>query len=775
MLYLDVETCGFHGPCVLIQYAIDDGEVILFNPWHSRIYEVLELLEWFTTHEVCAYNLVFDWFHVQQMYCTAQLLGMKYGMAEMMSDHIDDYAVLEEEARDGPCIKPKSALDLFLHARKTEYQAAMDRKDIAIRRIPVTLAQSLVDVLSKRVVLSDVYFARYKDPKRRWQIHPITDSVGNVIPDFVDIVLKFLPSTSLKALTQDALGKTAIQYGEVDLNIKVAETGYAPFATAPLVLKDGTVAKPRPGRWFGKWPQVLESFIAHWGYNDLAREYAADDIYNLRELREYFENPSAGDVDSILACQVASVRWRGFRIDREAITKLRDVKQKALDSVQLSYNSPKVCTQYLCEVLNATERLAIVRNGKITTKGVVLEELVKWKKAVTCDACYGAGCEKCNAGEVESDEPHPVAERARTLLDARHAKKEIENYNKLLLAGRFHVSNKIIGALSGRMSGADGLNAQGIKREKTIRGCFPLAWPGMQLDGGDFKSFEISIAVAAWPDPKIIEYLKQDRKFHGIFGIYLFPGHTYDEIVATAGLDGEKDLYGRSKNGVFAMMYGGEAYTLSNRVGIPEEDAEAAFAEFSKDFPVLAAERLKVIEPFKAITQEHIGARVDWKEPAEYVESLFGYRRYFTIENQIRKTLYKLAEKPPKEWYTNQTKVVRRDREQTATGATKSALFGAAFSIQGSIMRAAGNHRIQSTGAEITKRLQAEVWTIQPHGVHPWLVMPANFHDELMAPVVSSKSKELAGIVDNFVEGHKQFVPLLGIDWKADLDNWAGK
>jgi len=709
------------------------------------------------------------------MYTTAQLLGMRHGMDVLMVDHIDDYAVLEEEARDGPCLKPKSALDLFLHARKTEYQSCMDRKDIAIRRIPTPLAASLVDVLSKRVVLDDIYFARYADPKRRWQIRSILDSVGNIIPDFVDIVLKFNPSTSLKALASDALGKSAITFDEVGLDIKVAETGYAPYATAPIRLENGTVQRPRPGRWHGKWPQVIESFISHWGYNELARKYATEDILNLRELWSYFDCPPAGDVDSILAAQVASVRWRGLRIDRDAIQQLRDDKQAELDKVELSFNSPRVCTDYICEVLNEVERLAIIRNGKVTTKGVVLEELAKWKVTTTCETCYGIGCGLCTGGEIETDEPHPVAERARLLLDARHAKKEIENYEKLLLAGRFHVSNKIIGALSGRMSGADGLNSQGIKREKTIRRCFPLAWPGQQLDGGDFESFEVTIAVAAWPDPRLLEFLEQGKKFHGIFGVYLFPGKTYDDILATAGLGGEKDLYGRSKNGVFAMMYGGEAYTLANRVGIEEEAADKAFDEFSKDFPVLASERMKVIEPFRAMTQERIGARVDWREPAEYVESLFGYRRYFTLENKIRKVLYDLAEDPPKSWYSERIKVVRRDREQTAAGATKSALYGAAFAIQGAIMRAAGNHRIQSTGAEITKRLQAKCWDIQPCGVHPWRVMPANFHDELMAPVVPSESKCLQNIVGTFVEEHREYVPLLGIDWKVKLDNWADK
>ena len=56
----------------------------------------------------------------------------------------------------------------------------------------------------------------------------------------------------------------------------------------------------------------------------------------------------------------------------------------------------------------------------------------------------------------------------------KFAAKEIELYDKLLLAGKFHASFIVIGALSSRMAGADGLNAQGIKHTKEVRQMFPF-------------------------------------------------------------------------------------------------------------------------------------------------------------------------------------------------------------------------------------------------------------------------------------------------------------
>ena len=58
------------------------------------------------------------------------------------------------------------------------------------------------------------------------------------------------------------------------------------------------------------------------------------------------------------------------------------------------------------------------------------------------------------------------------------AAKEVELYKKLLLAGKFHASFVVIGTLSSRMAGADGLNPQGIKHAKDVRKMFPLVLGG---------------------------------------------------------------------------------------------------------------------------------------------------------------------------------------------------------------------------------------------------------------------------------------------------------
>lgn len=811
-----------------------DGEIHLYNVWNNPILETLQLIEIIASQTVVAFNLAFDWFHLCQTYTTLQLLGEKVGFDKWPEDYIEDYAILEPKARLGPCLKPAGALDLMLHARKGPYQSTMDRSDIRIRRVPTQLAQPLADKLGEMIPLKDVYFARFKDPKRRWQVYDIKDDLDEVIPDFKDVVLKFAPSSALKALANDALGVDTEKiklFTDIDLPKKVypVENGWAPFA----------MSVGRPGEWNGAWPDVIHHHIRHWGYNKFAREYATDDVKYLQGLYTFFEEPEPNDDDSILAASVAAVRWRGFSIDHEGLRALKVEKQKIVDGLGFNHNAHQVVRRYLEQVLSPTEATVMKDGkGKISTKGIILEEIASWKMETVCDTCMGMGTleemptsfdklrsekdsspcpAKCSDGLVKTDTPHPAAIRAQKVLDARRASKRIQLIDKLLIAGRFHASVKVIGTLSTRMSGADGMNPQGIPHDKVFRKLFWLADGGLVLCGGDFSGFEICLMDAAYNDPvlraKLLKKqpchkcklkgvvpskkdpsilvtcgecngtLETDTKIHALFGTYLFEseGLSYEDILATKGLPGEKDKYDRSKKGVYATAYGGESYTLQTRVGISAEDADKAFERWCKEHKVWGQERKKIFDMFCSMRQPGgLGTRVEWHEPADYIESMFGFRRYFTLENKICRALFHLAEDPPKEWTQLKISVVRRDRVQTACGALRSALFGAAFQVQAANMRAAGNHVIQSSGAQVTKMLQRKIWDLQPDGVDEWHVQPLNVHDEIMTPTLPRLVHKVTNIVDNFMEWLKKHVPLAEMDWSPQegeppLVSWAEK
>lgn len=761
-IYLDTETCSFHSVAVTIQYAIENGPVEVYDIWTHPIQETLDLIEMFCENEIIGFNLSFDWFHICKLYTIFDLYPNKTHFPEF---HIDDIAILEEQARfSNICLKPKSAFDVMLHARKTRYQSLMSRNDIRIRRIPTVLAWQLAEELEQRVKFDEIYFARAKDPDApRWKVYDIKMPDGTINIDFKDVVLKFKASSGLKNLYRHAFNITedVTRYADIEIDRKLFafDFGWAPYALAvcPRFEKTRTWTTTLKIGGHKKrvtaWPGVLRHHIEHWQTNLQARKYAADDvIYTRRLYVEHFNSPPVGDNDSLLACMVAAARWRGYSVDLDEIQRLRDAAQIKVKSTPMA---PAQAKAYVLAAMDTTERA--VASIQKSTKRIILEETAKWLN---------------DEGGL-----HLAAIRAREILDARQATKEIELYDKLLKAKRFHVAFKVTGALSSRMSGDAGLNAQGINHAKHIRKAFTLADSGVTtLNGGDFKGFEVSIAEKVFDDPVMHKDLVSGIKVHAIMGMQLFPGKTYEEIIASDGTKTPPDMYDIGKKGFFLKCYFGEAYTFHHKLGIDMEIAEQADKNFNRKYPKVKQFQDGIKADFCALTQPGgIGTKVEWRDPVEYSENIFGFRRYFMLENMVMKTLYQLAQNPPPSFKGVKVKVVRRERVQTAGGAVASALYGAAFGIQGANTRAGGNHKIQSVGAMILKRLQCAVWTLQPIGINPWIVQSFNAHDELMCPVACGHEPEVEKVVHAFVEDAKKDIPLLAIDWFVNIANWSEK
>ena len=202
------------------------------------------------------------------------------------------------------------------------------------------------------------------------------------------------------------------------------------------------------------------------------------------------------------------------------------------------------------------------------------------------------------------------------------------------------------------------------------------------------------------------------------------------------------------------MLYGGEAYTLATRLGVDLEAAEAGYQRFIRDFPVVGKKRREIFDKYQAVSQPGgLGSQVIWRDPADYVEEpILGHRRYFTLENRIEKVLFQLANRPPAHWSRLRLRVERSPgRLQTVCGALQSSLYGCVFQQQGSVQRAAANHEIQSAD-KTCKRLQRNIWGIQPSGVHEWLVQPLNCHDEVLTPTHPDYINKVRQVVDQTIK-----------------------
>lgn len=793
LLFIDSETCGLHSIMVLLQYAQDDGEIVLYNVWREPVGKTLDLLEWIATQTVVGFNLVFDWFHVAKLYTIWRLLPRDW----IPEQHIDEIALIEPQGQNGPCIKPVNACDLLLHSRKGPYQSLMARENIRIRRVPTALAYALAEELESRVELDGIYFARSADKDApRWNVYDIKKRDGEIDQHFKDVVLRFSPAGGLKFLAEHALGyspKFHFKDVEPDKSTYPKELGYAPIALAVSSLEKNWEVLDGEKLVGYAWPGVVQKHINHWADRADAREYARDDIVYTRALYKHFGSPEPGDDDSILACMVPVIRWRGFTLNLEGIKELLAKAEAVIATSPVNINKPNEVRRYIGECMDDTEKLILeesTKKAKLTAVSNMRVEVeiedeeddtgaeglqgLEVTEHEPCTKCDGKGCARCEDRGYLVPGPHPASRRAAEILEVKSAAKEVELYRKLLTAGKFHASFVIVGTLSSRMSGGDGLNAQGIKHAKEVRQMFPLAWDGYVLSGGDFDSFEVTLADAVYNDEGIRQILISGQKIHAYFAMCMYPGTTYSQIMESEG--SKFDMYTRGKSGIFGMIYGGDWTTLVKNFGIDKAVAQAAEAEFFRRFPGVPKARERVFDMFCSMRQpQGLGSAVIWQDPAECVESFLGFRRYFTLEKDICKTLFDLARKPPKNWKDCAVKVVRRDRVQTAGGAVASALYGAAFQIQAANMRAAANHEIQSPGAQITKALQRRIWDLQPAGVHDLKVAPMNIHDEIMCVNRPEMADAVVEVVRDTVESYRPKVPLIGMTWYKQMASWAGK
>lgn len=492
MFYWDTETCGLNGFVVLLQFAEDDGPVKLHDVWLKPVGDTLDLLaRTYANQDVCGFNWTFDAFHITKLFTTWRLLPTDW----IPLEHVDEIAIKEEQARRSDwCIKPKRCHDVFLHTRKGPYQSLMNRKPVVIRRVPSQLAWKVAEELEQRVQLNGIYFAgRSNDRLPKWSVDDSND------PAFKNISLKFHPKGGLKALAKHVLGiEDTVTYDQVDVpeyyrpnevpkgmeakgskgkpsKARRSKGGYAPFA----------LAVGSPGDWRGAWPQVIEHHIEHWAFNELARKYATSDVIYTRDLYKHFGSPEPGDDDSELAITVACCRWRGYSVDLE---KIKALKQEAQAAMQSTPQAPRQVKAYLYQVMDQEERATLDAG----TKKEVLEEI---SGKIDDHGEWSGGWTN------EANETHPAAIRSREVLSARRAKKELELYDKLLVAGWLHAGFKVIGAKSSRMSGSDDLNCQGIKKTRKVRECFPLTDSPYELWGADFTSFEVALAAAVYGDP----------------------------------------------------------------------------------------------------------------------------------------------------------------------------------------------------------------------------------------------------------------------------------
>jgi len=733
MIFLDTESCGLTGPCILIQYAEGDGLVKLHHVFRKPIRETLELIEYFCEHTggICGFNLVHDWFQLTKLY---NILRTSERYENAPTPELFAGRNSEDPYRDARryTIKPVKALDLFLHARKGPYQSLMERDDIKIKNVPIKMGTILCDILKDKFKLPLIYFKNAADPETaaQWKVDSID---GN--PDFVNVVLRFKPSMGLKALASEIFKTKQLDY-PIPKEFYPVENDYNPYTI--------------------EWKLIINEHIKFWWENKTALSYAEQDVVLLQRLWHTWGEPAAGDIDSKLACHVGGVRWHGFSIDKKIVIDKSIANYEYLKNIKINFDSHHAVKRWLLSVATEKEKILIRDTSKHTL-------------------------------EILSELNSEVSNRAKEIIHARKISKENDYLNKLLETSRFCPNFKIIGAKSGRMSGGfsdiqesnrsrGSLNPQGIKRDKDFRRIFMLSEDNESLSGGDFDAFEVTLADAVYQDKKLREDLQQGKSVHGVLGSMIYE-EDYDTIMASKGLSESENMYNPAKNSFFGLLYGAQEHKISETAKVDINQAKTAYKEFLERYPRVGTSRKLIFDAFCSMSQPNgLGTAVVWKEPAPFIETLLGFRRYFTLENQIVKVLFELAQNPPRQ-LENIGQCIRpkSERIQTYRGATMSSLYSCAFQIQARNMRAAANHVIQGTGAQINKELQGNIVDLSPSGISTELIKTLNIHDEVLVTHQSQYTNRIKEVVNRTIINFSKLVPLLKINWKTDMKSWAEK
>ncbi len=507
--FFDSETAGLHGVIVKMQWAFDDEDRQMMDAWLEPVSKSMALIERIVKGHVIAHNLRFDWFHVSKWYNMCKWILDNYGNVRPVDLDVEIMVEAEWQSQFGLCLKPAGATCTLLCTQRGELQTLMNRKAVVVKRQPVQLREKLMEKLEKLTAhLPQILFAKREDPfAPRWTWAEIKEEEnGEVNEEFVDIRLNFKPSNALKDICEFKLGY-APKFRHTDIHLdnipaEYKKKGYMPFAR---------LAGPE------MWPDVIQSHIDHWAYNEDANEYAADDITLLKALYEHVGSPEPDNYGT-LACQIASCRLKGMEVDVDKAAEQLAIQEATIALAPVNVDSPKQVREYLADAMDDIEALIVAKSAK----SAILEDICKEYTCEEAEQCgCTSGCPRCDCkhaakifqydldelrlsppkkkddrpdweAEIKRAEEHierllaspkgwipegkmPVIARVREIQRTRKAGKNAQVYRKLIeCRGRMYPSFNPIGAKSGRLSGADGLNFQAIGSEEMMRSVFTL-------------------------------------------------------------------------------------------------------------------------------------------------------------------------------------------------------------------------------------------------------------------------------------------------------------
>ncbi len=303
------------------------------------------------------------------------------------------------------------------------------------------------------------------------------------------------------------------------------------------------------------------------------------------------------------------------------------------------------------------------------------------------------------------------------ILEQRQINKLLNTYVDALpgmvnpATGRLHTSFNQTGAETGRISStAPNLQNIPVRTDigREIRRAF-VAEPGWQLLSADYSQVELRILAHISGDEYLLAAFGRGEDIHASAAAKVY-GVPLNEVT--------KAQRSVAKMMNFATSYGVTAFGLAQRTGLSRGEADQFMQRYFATYPGVK----RYIEETKQIAREQ-----------GYVETLLGRRRYFPV------------------------------LRTQATGQAANAIRQAAE-------RAAINHPIQGTAADIIKIAMIQLFhALNAGGYRARMVLQV--HDELVLEVPAEELAPVARLVEETMENAYQLDAALKVDMEAG-PNW---
>jgi DNA polymerase-1 len=303
------------------------------------------------------------------------------------------------------------------------------------------------------------------------------------------------------------------------------------------------------------------------------------------------------------------------------------------------------------------------------------------------------------------------------ILEQRQLSKLLSTYVDALPSmvnprtGRLHTSFNQAGAETGRLSSsAPNLQNIPVRSEvgREIRRAF-VAEEGWRLLSADYSQVELRILAHISGDEYLLAAFARGEDIHASAASKVY-GIPISQV--------SKEQRAVAKMMNFATSYGVSAFGLAQRTGLPQAEAAQFMDRYFTTYPGVK----KYLDATKAYAREH-----------GYVETLLGRRRFFPVLNT------------------------------TATGSQ-------AYAIRQAAERAAINHPIQGTAADIIKIAMVHLHrALQEEGCKARITLQV--HDELVLEVPAEELAPVSRLVRETMEGAYDLDAPLKVDMEAG-PNW---